>query len=82
MPKGANFTTMEDLMIAQSFVGASEDGAVGTDQNLGNFTLKMFEIYCKLVDAHNKKNNTRYDSIDKVIPTSVGSRNYPSSCSR
>jgi hypothetical protein len=61
MGKGANFTTTEDLMICQSFVAASQDGTVGTDQKASDFMLKMFESYCKLVDAHNKKNNTRYD---------------------
>jgi hypothetical protein len=61
MPKGANFTLSEDLMICQSFVAASEDGTVGTDQKASDFMLKMFEIYCKLLDAHNKKNNTKFE---------------------
>jgi hypothetical protein len=60
MSKGARFTPMEDLELCKAFIAASEDGTVGADQKCSDFKLKMFELYCKLIDAHNQALGTKY----------------------
>jgi hypothetical protein len=61
MTKGANFSPTEDLELCKAFVATSEDATVGTDQKGAEFKVKMFEVYCKLINDHNKKYNTSYN---------------------
>jgi hypothetical protein len=60
MSKGSKFTPMEDLELCKAFIAASEDGTVGADQKGSDFKLKMFELYCKLIDEHNRVLGTKY----------------------
>jgi hypothetical protein len=61
MAKGANFSPTEDLELCKAFVATSEDATVGTDQKGAEFKVKMFDVYCKLINDHNKKFQTSYN---------------------
>jgi hypothetical protein len=58
--KGAKFSPSEDLILSKAFVAASEDGTVGTDQKGTEFKLKMFQLYCTLLNEHNQEFGTHY----------------------
>jgi hypothetical protein len=60
MSKGPNFTPTEDLELCKAFIAASEDATVGTDQKSTDFKVKMFEIYCSLIDEQNESFGTSY----------------------
>jgi hypothetical protein len=58
--RGPMFTPTEDLLICKSFVRASEDGTVGTDQKSSDFKIKMFEVYVRLLTEHNREFGSNY----------------------
>ena len=49
--RGPGYTNVEDMIVARSFISASENAICGAHQKGKVFKPHMFEIYCKFIDA-------------------------------
>ena len=52
--RGPAFTSFEDFLICKAFIASSEDPTVGTYQKGGSFQLKMHQVYCQMLEDHEK----------------------------
>ncbi|KAI2492734.1 hypothetical protein MHU86_21809 [Fragilaria crotonensis] len=47
--RGPGYTNVEDMIVARSFISASENAICGAHQKGKVFKAHMFEIYCKFI---------------------------------
>ena len=47
--RSPGYTNVEDMIVAQSFISASENAFCGVHQKGKVFKAHMFEIYCKFI---------------------------------
>jgi hypothetical protein len=49
--RGPGYTNVEDMIVARSFISASENAICGAHQKGKVFKAHMCEIYCKFIEA-------------------------------
>jgi hypothetical protein len=69
VPRGLNFTTLEDLMICKAFISRSEDPIKGTSQKGKVFMAAMHEDYKAIMAAQHEQDEGMYRSSSAATKT-------------
>jgi hypothetical protein len=76
--RGPGYTNVEDMIVARSFISASENAICGAHQKGKVFTAHMLEMYCKFIEAQMESDKalleqsseaTRHEYVRKGVGT-------------
>ncbi|KAI2489291.1 hypothetical protein MHU86_25298 [Fragilaria crotonensis] len=81
--RGPGYTNVEDMIVARSFISASENAICGAHHNGKVFKAHMFDIYCKFIKEQmelekalikQSSETTRDECIQKGVGTLYADR--------
>ena len=69
--RSAGYTVTEDILVCRSFIAASEDPIVGTNQSGGVFQEKMLSFYSDLINDQQNHNLRQMQTASAVVKSTM-----------